>query len=196
MTAIAEHPSMTADDLLALRDGDRFELVNGEMVERNMGWESERIGTNLIGLLWAVCQQGGLGWVNGSNASYQCFQQAVPDDRDRVRKPDVTFIAKERLSRDEMPTGHCPIVPDLAVEVISPNDLYYEVSEKVDEYLRAGVRLVWVVDPHTKSIRVHRADGTLQDLHEADELSGELVVPGFRCLVRTLFDVPSQMNAS
>ncbi len=72
--------------------------------------------------------------------------------------------------------------------MISPNDLYGEVEEKVDEYLLAGVRLVWVIDPQTKSIRIHRANRTVEDLNVTDELSGEDVVPGFRCRVADLFD--------
>ena len=191
MSVIAEPQLMTPDDLLALRDGERFELVNGDLVERNMGWESEWIGTNLLALLWAWSQQHG-GWVNGSSAGYRCFEEAVPDDPDRVRKPDVSLIAAHRLSTDQLPTGHCEIVPDLAVEVISPNDLYSEVEEKVDEYLRAGVRLVWVMDPHTKSIRVHRHDGTVSNLHTDDKLDGENVAPGFQCSVRQLFPQTSQ----
>jgi Uma2 family endonuclease len=74
--------------------------------------------------------------------------------------------------------------------VISPNELYSEVEEKVDEYLAAGVRLVWVIDPPHRSVRIHRADGTVTDLHESDELSGEAVVPGFCCPVAELFHPP------
>lgn len=190
MIVATQPETMTSSELERLADDLRCEIVNGELLERAMGWESEWIGVNLLGLLWSHCQQTQCGWVNGANAGYQCFRQAVPDDPHRVRKPDVSFIARERLRREEMPTGHCDIVPDLVAEVISPNDLYYEVNEKVDEYLRAGVRLVWMLDPCTRSIRVHRADGSLQDLHVSDELTGELVVTGFRSTVRAIFDVP------
>ena len=190
MSAIAEHPPMTAQALLALRDGEQFELVHGELAEKTMGWESEWIGTNLVALLWMHCRQHG-GWVNGSSAGYRCFEESVPDDPDRVRKPDASYIAAHRLSPGELPTGHCELVPDLTVEVISPNDLYSEVEEKIDEYLRAGVRMVWVIDPHTESIRVHRLDGTVNDLRGDDELDGGNVVSGFRCPVRQIFAVPS-----
>lgn len=199
MTAVLEQPpvmtpargrSFTADDLLQHPDSDRFELVNGELVERNMGWRSEWIGTQLVIRIGAHCQKTGQGWVNGSSASYKCFDELFPDDPDRTRKPDVSFIARNRLPWNQFPAGHCNLVPDLAVEVISPNDLYSEVEEKVCEYLRAGVRLVWVVDPRTESVRIHRADGTVSDLRVHDELSGEDVLPGFRCRVNELFHDP------
>ena len=85
--------------------------------------------------------------------------------------------------------GHCRIAPNLAVEVISPNDSYEEVEEKVREYLAANVELVWVINPATRSVRVHRADGSVTDLDENSELDGENVVPGFRCRVCDLFAV-------
>ena len=169
-----------------------FELVNGVLIDRQIDWMSAFWGTNLLGLLGAFCAKHHSGWLNGSAAGYQCFHEVCPDDPDRVRKPDGSFIALDRLSSDALPQGHCEIVPDLAVEVISPNDRYHEVEEKVDEYLQAGVRLVWVVHPQKKTIRIHRANGTMQDLHLADELSGEDVLVGFRCPVSEVFRLPQK----
>ncbi len=186
----AARPRVTAEELLAMPDDKRFELVNGELVEHNMSWESERIGTNLIVLLGSFVRKQNSGEVNGSSAGYQCFEEIFPDDPDRVRKPDVSFISANRLPRPPISRGNCTIVPDLAVEVISPNDLSEDVEEKVDEYLRAGVRLVWVVHPQAKTIRIHRANGSVQVLRLADELSGEEVIPGFRCPVSEVFRLP------
>lgn len=89
----------------------------------------------------------------------------------------------------ELERGFLRIAPDLAVEVVSPNDTVYEVDEKVEELLAAGVRLVWVLNPETRIVEVHRLDGTVSKLHVADELSGEDVLPGFTCPVAELFDV-------
>ena len=172
MSAVAE-ARYSAADLLKLPDRDRFELVNGDLVERNMGWESSRIGFRLARFLDNHCDPQQLGWVNGPDAGYQCYEEVYPDDPDRVRKPDVSFIRLERLSPGDRPEGHCDIVPDLVAEVISPNDTAYEVREKTEEYLRAGVQIVWVIDPHAKQVDVHRADGSLQKLYENEELSGE-----------------------
>lgn len=190
MSAIAE-ARYSAADLLKLPDRDRFELVNGELVEKNMGWESSRIGYRLGLFLGMHCESNHLGWVNGPDATYQCYEVVYPDDPDRIRKPDVSFIRLERLAPEDRPEGHCEIAPDLVAEVVSPNDTYYEVREKTEEYLRVGVRLVWVVDPHTRSVQVHRADGSTEELHENQELSGEDIVPGFRLLIGELFRVPA-----
>ena len=189
----AARKRVTADELLAMPNAKDFELVNGELVERNMGWESECLGMNLSALLWNYCREHGCGWVNGSSAGYQCYEEVCPDDPDRVRKPDVSYISAERISADVNLWGHCDLVPDLAVEVISPNDRYHEVEEKVDEYLSVGVRLVWVVDPLAKTIRIHRANGTIQDLRLTDELSGEEVIVGFRCPVAEVFRLPQKL---
>lgn len=183
MTALVEKTRCTPEDLLTMRDGDLYELVDGELVERNMGGKSSWIGGELHGNLWSFNKDARLGWVFPADASYQCFQE----DPTRVRRPDTSFIRFGRLPGEQPPDGHIRTVPDLAVEVVSPNDLYSEVRTKVEEYLRAGVRLVWVIDPDTRSVDVRRADGSVSQLGEKDELTGEDVLPGFRCAVRDLF---------
>lgn len=176
----------TPADLLALPDGDRFELVHGEFVERHLGQRSSRIGGKLLHLLYVFNEAAGLGCIYPADASYQCF----PDDPQKVRKPDVSFICKERQAPQDEPEGHSRIHPDLAVEVLSPNDLADEIDEKVADYLGVGVLLVWVVHPRLRMVVVHRHDGTSAVRREQDELSGEAVLPGFRCLVRELFTGP------
>ena len=129
------------------------------------------------------------GWLLPADASYQCF----PDDPGKVRRPDVSFIRLERLSLAQASEeGHITIAPDLAVEVVSPNDNLYDVDEKVQAYLRAGVCLVWVVNPRARTVEVHRAKGMGTILREQDELSGEDVLPGFRCRVSDLFVAPTE----
>ena len=86
--------------------------------------------------------------------------------------------------------GHNRIAPDLAVESVSPNDLAYDVDEKVQDWLLAGTRLVWVVNPQTRTIEVHRAQRPGSIFREGDELDGEDVLPGFRCQVKELFEPP------
>ena len=91
--------------------------------------------------------------------------------------------------------GHVLIYPDLAVEVVSPNDLAYETQEKVEEYLRAEVPLIWVIYPQDHVVLVYRKDGSTARLCDGDELSGEDVVPGFSCRVHDLFpDVPQSLK--
>ena len=76
------------------------------------------------------------------------------------------------------------------MEVLSPNDRDYETDQKIEDFLRAGVRLVWVINPETRTVLIYRADGTISGLREQDELSGEDVVQGFRCRVGDLFLPP------
>lgn len=178
-----ETKTFSPEDLLAMPDGIDYELVDGQLVARNVGSISSWVGGRLYGLLFAYCQARALGWVWPADKGFQCF----PDAPDKVRKPDVSFIKSDRLHNDQLPEGFVKIAPDLAVEVVSPNDRVYEVDAKVLEYLGAGVPLVWVINPKVRIACVHRADGSTQLLRETDELSGEQVVPGFRCSVRELF---------
>ena len=181
-------PSMTftPDDLLRMPDGDRYELVHGKLVEKNMGFQASVVGGILFALLWNFAKQHSLGWVLPSDTSFQCF----PNHPLMVRKPDVSFIDASRLAAKEIPEGHCRIAPDLAAEVISPNDLFEEVSIKVNEYLAVGVRLVWVIDPKVERVFVYRFDGSAAILTNQDQLSGESVIPGFNCAVADLFKMP------
>ena len=189
ITPPASSPSpagrMTPADLQNLPNEKDFELVDGQLEERNMGFDSSRIGATLVILLGMYCRQMRLGPVIGADYGYQCF----PDDLEKIRKPDVSFIRAERLVGVNMSAGYSRIAPDLAVEVISINDLFVDVSKKVQEYLAAGIPLVWVLDPESQQIYVHRSTGaTILSVH--DELSGEDVVPGFRCQVSELFAPP------
>ena len=174
----------TAADLLTMPDGDRFELVDGELVEIEMSNESGWVAGEVYRRIANDAIEGSLGWAFPDNTSYQCY----PWDENRIRRPDASFISKARLPEGPLPAGHCPIAPDLAVEVVSPNDLYYDVELKVQEYLRVGVGLVWVVNPVTRSVMVDRA-GTESPSRFAESatLTGEPVLPNFRCQVADLF---------
>lgn len=178
-----EQRTYTPEDLLTMPEGKHFELVGGELVETTMSMVGAWVAAQMIELLNAVVRTRNLGIVLSETASYQCFT----DEPGRIRRPDASFICKGRLNREQFEHGHCPIPPDLAVEVVSPNDLYYDVEHKVSEYLGAGVRLVWVINPDRRNIRVFALDGNVRQLSESDELTGDDVVPGFRVHVADLF---------
>lgn len=178
---------VTPEELLQRADSVNFELVDGQLVERAMGTESSGVGAQILGLLWAFLKDHPLGRLLGADAGYQCFLDAP----DKIRKPDVSFIKSGRLPGDKMPAGYCKVRPDLVVEVVSPTDQVYELEEKVAEYLRAGVPLIWVVNPPTRSVRIHRprtaAQGSVSEVTESDLISGEDVLPGFSCSVAEFF---------
>ena len=179
---------LTPEDLLNLPDGVKYELVDGRLVERNMGLESSEIAGRIIVLLGLFLRGRGLGHLFLPDAGYQCFPHAPG----KIRRPDVSFIRTGRLPGETTPKGFSTIAPDLAVEVISPNDVAEELEEKVADYLRAGVSLVWVVSPVTRSVRIHRprsaASGPVGVLSEDESITGEEVLPGFSCVVREFFE--------
>jgi Uma2 family endonuclease len=186
MSTVATNLPFSPDELLTLPDADAYELVGGELVERKMGAKSSFIAGKVYARLERFCDDQRLGWVFPEGTSFRCF----PDEPDKVRRADVSFIRFGRLAREQLPEGHLRTAPDLAVEVVSPNDLAYDVDSKVEDYLQAGVRLVWVVNPATRTVRVHRPDGPGATLRADDELTGGEVLPGFRCSIRDLFVLP------
>jgi Uma2 family endonuclease len=180
MITVATEKRYTPEDLLTMPDGKLYELVDGRLVERKTSVWSSYVAGVIFHLLHSFCCEHRRGWVFPEGTSFRCFP-ALPG---RVRKPDVAFIRLQRLSLEQATTeGHCPIAPDLAVEVVSPNDTTYETDEKVREFLDAGVPLVWVVNPEQRTVEIHRATGTGTILRENDEIGGEDVIPGFRSRV-------------
>jgi Uma2 family endonuclease len=171
------------EDLDLIVDGDLYEFVHGMPVEKRMGAKSDEIAGLLLTMLNNFARPRGLGRVYGAQTGYRCF----PHDEKLVRKPDTSFVARGRLPGDQSPDGNIEIAPDLAVEVVSPNDLYEEVEAKVRDYRSAGVKHIWIVSPESKTVLVRRLDGTCTEVGEAGELSGEGVVPGFTCKVAELF---------
>jgi len=105
-------------------------------------------------------------------------------DPDTVRGPDVAFV-RNRLPQP-IPNSYLEFAPDLVVDVLSDNDRPGEVLAKVGDWLDAGARLVWVVDPERRLARVYRADGTEHMLDETDQLLGEDVLPGFSCTLASI----------
>ena len=178
---------MTAEDLWAMPEvpGKRFELVRGELVEvPGAGGVHGMIVGLIYRLLWAVAHERRLGHVAPDGVSY-----VVSHDPDVVRVPDVSFVRRERIPADGIPVGYWPFAPDLAIEVVSPNDRAETLRIKVREYLDGGARVVWIAWPDTRSVDVHPVDGPVVELGPDDELDGGDVVPGFRVRVGDLFAV-------
>ena len=175
----------TPEDLLEREDGALYELIDGKLVERHMGARSSEVAANIISLIRPYAFERKLGKVFATDCGYQIFAS----DPKRVRFPDASFIARGHLPEDKTPEGHVRVPPDLAVEVVSPNDTAADVVDKADMWLRAGAQLVWVVFPESRTVHAYRqGNNNSLALAEGDELSGEDVLPGFFCRVAAIFE--------
>src|SRR5205823_5747669 len=169
---------MTADELLRLPDdGWRYELVQVELRKMSpSGAEHGAVATHIIVSLGAYVKAHALGRVYSSETGFRISRQP-----DTVRAPDAAFVRAERVVDT---AGFFNGPPDAAFEVISPGDTYSDIEEKTLDWLRAGVKAVVVVDPRTKSVRIHRADGAtnVDDVVEVDD-----VIPGWQLALTELF---------
>ena len=175
---------MTADELWRLpNDGQRHELVQGAL--RTMppsggehGWVMLKVGGPL--LQYVEIHQ--IGLVYGGEVGF-----VLAENPDTVLAPDVAFVRRDRLAGMGDMRRFLRGAPDLAVEVISPSDLYTEVDEKVAAWLEYGVQMVLVVNPRRRVVAVHRPGRPPRVLTETDALDGEDVVPGWTLPVRAIF---------
>jgi Uma2 family endonuclease len=177
---------LTAEELLRLNlPNKRTELVRGVLVVREpAGYVHGDVAMRLGAEIHVFVERHDLGRVFAAETGFTLARKP-----DTVRAPDVAFISNARLP-DPPPRGFAEMAPDLAVEVLSPGDRPGEVLEKVSDWLKAGARQVWVVDPGRASAHVYRADGRESLLGENDSLAGEDVLPGFGYRLDALFRKP------
>ena len=175
---------LTADDLLRLPDdGRRYELLDGEVKEMApAAYEHGRVLTKVVIVLGSYVEANDLGEVVAGDPGI-----ILRRNPDRVRAPDVAFFARERVPTGEARAKFVDVVPDLVVEIVSPNDTAAEVQQKVEEWLRVGVRLVLALYPGTRSVVAYQSLATVRVHTETDSLTGEPVLPGFSCPVSSLF---------
>lgn len=180
----SQKTALTAEQLLHLPDdGYRYELVKGELNKMPpAGARHGGIAATIAQVLANYVKSNRLGIVFGAETGF--WIQHGPDT---VRAPDAAFVANERLPEGGLPAGYFEGAPDLAVEVVSPNDTASEVQAKVEDWLRAGARLVWVVYPESHSVTVFRTWDDVRMLTAEDTLTGDPALPGFTCPVQELF---------
>lgn len=166
---------MTAEELLRLHlPNKRAELVRGLLVVREpAGYHHGDVAARLLVAIANHVNANGLGRVFAAETGFMLTRNP-----DTVRAADVAFVSAARLP-DPPPRGFADLAPDLAVEVLSPDDRPGEVLAKVGDWLNAGARAVWVVDPVRVLARVYRADGSESILGATDALRGEDILPGF-----------------
>ncbi len=173
---------LTAEDFARMpNDGKRYELVDGVPVEvcrpkpihgkvagRLMRYIGTHVDDNDLGM--ATVESG----------------YVTKRDPDNVRGPDVAFISKERLGNHNL-NDYVPTAPDLVVEVVSEYDTPGGIALKIDEYLNAGARLVWIVYPDQKRVAVYQANGQYHGVSTDEVLDGGDVLPGFKLALRDVF---------
>lgn len=157
-----------------------YEVVNGIPEERPMaGALHGNIIARLIIRIGSFVEAHGLGEIYSPDTTFMIGQNQ--------RLPDIGFIAADRIPNEGQPKGMWEIAPDLAVEVISPNDVYAKVLQKVDDYLEAGVQQVWLVLPEQQSITIYRSPFDVTVFQDEMELVSEDLLPGFRCNLSDIF---------
>ncbi|MBI2567585.1 MAG: Uma2 family endonuclease [Candidatus Schekmanbacteria bacterium] len=180
-TAIQERP-ITADELerIAHRHG-RSELVDGRIIEMSpTGAKHGDVEGAAYLLLHTFVRKHQLGKV-------QCGEVGCKLPNGRVRAPDVLFIRAERIPSSGSPKGFWPFAPDLAVEIVSASETASEVRDEANEWIAAGSRAVWIVDPATRTVTVFQLAQVPRILATGESLEGGDVLPGFACTVAEIF---------
>ncbi len=183
MTTPTKHRITTAEELFNMPDdGYRYELVRGEL--RKMaptGGEHGWIESDIDSSLNPYVKANNLGRTFSGDTGF-----LLERDPDHVRAPDIAFVRRERIEAIGKTVFFWPEAPDLAIEVISPNDRYTEINEKVADWLAAGTRMVVVVNPRNRTVNVHTPGSTIT-LKLGDTLDGGDVVPGWQMPVADIF---------
>lgn len=182
----APTPLMTAEDLLRLPMGlgERYELVDGGLQTISpAGPLHGRIAVRVGGRLDAHVHRKKLGAVYGAETGF-----TLRRNPDTVRAPDAAFVGKTRLPKGGVARGYFPGAPDLAVEVMSPDDSAEDINAKIHDNFEAGTQQVWVVYPRTQEIQVFTSPRASIVLGLGDTLEGGDLPPGFACPVAEVFE--------
>ena len=175
---------MTAADLLALPDdGKRYELIRGELIEMAPSSHNpSRVGMRFGRRIGNFVEEHDLGHDVGADGGVH-----IERDPDTVRAPDYGFISYERAAQHPPMRGFADVIPDLVLEVVSPNDRQPAIDAKTQMWLDAGVRLVLVAYPETREVYAHHDDGSVVRYGMGDTVVGDPVLPGFTCPVADVF---------
>ncbi len=174
---------ITADELFRMPGDQRRELVKGEVrMMAPSGFDHGAIVTNLAYLLAHHVKLNNLGVILGAETGFR-----LRENPDTVRGADIAFVALSRIPQSGRPVGFWSGAPDHAVEVLSPGDTVEETEEKVDDYIGAGTRLVWVVNPKRRTVTTYRPGANPVIVRDDGQIDGDDVVPGFRCRVAEIF---------
>jgi Uma2 family endonuclease len=184
MSIITTDQITTAEELLRLPAGsERVEMIAGELrILSPSGAEHVVVSAELLRRLGNYVHDQKLGRVFSSEGGF-----IIQRNPDTVIAPDAAFVSTEKIAIFGIPRGYWVGPPDLAVEVVSPHDRMTEVDDKVDAWLKAGTRLVWVIHPRRRIAMVHRPDRPVGLIRADEHLDGQDVVPGFQCRLGDIF---------
>jgi len=176
---------LTAEDLLRMpQESIRSDLMRGELIRMTpAGARHGQIAIKFGARLDVFVTGRNLGIVFTAETGF-----ILSRDPDTVRGPDVAFVSRERIPPEGVPEGFWPMAPDLAIEVVSPGDTAADVETKACDYLDAGTRLVWVVNPKTQRVTEYRSLSDIRMLTVNDTLDGADVIPGFSLPLKELFE--------
>lgn len=181
------HPGRpwTIADLYALADDEnRYELVRGELMMMSPASPVQgRYAARLGAALSVYVDEHDLGEVYTAEPGFIL----APEPESVVRAPDLAFVSKERIPPAAQQQGFWALAPDLAVEVISPSETAEDIQIKVQDYLTAGTRLIWLVYPRTRTVLEYQSATRIRQLGHDDNLEGGVVIPGFVYPLRRLF---------
>lgn len=176
---------LTAEELLAMGDIGRCELIFGELVMMSpAGADHGVIALRLGRFLGEFVDQHDLGLVFAAETGFR-----IERDPDLIRAPDASFVRKSRLPKN-LPRGFFDGVPDLAVEVVSPDDSRREIAEKTNMWLAHGTLAVWVADPQEQTLKIHRVGRQALSLGLTDDVQDEPLLPGFVLSLSKVFRLP------
>jgi Uma2 family endonuclease len=178
---------MTAQAEIAYDIDKDYEVVDGIMEEKMAGGKHGRTIMRLGARLQMHVEARNLGDIYSPDTTFQIGQNE--------RLPDLAFVSVERIPEEGVPEGKWEIAPDLAIEVISPNDPWEKVNSKVAAYFAAGVREVWLVSLGQRTISIYNSPTQIRILKEDDELTSEELLPGFSCRLSEIFGEPVSKNS-
>ncbi|MCY3021682.1 MAG: Uma2 family endonuclease [Planctomycetota bacterium] len=173
---------VTPEELLANPHWGRCELINGKVIHMSpAGYLHGRIGARLLISVGQYVEARKLGAVCTAETGFR-----FPDGK-TVRAPDVMFVSAARIPADLSRRSYLPFAPDFAIEVVSWDDSFKDVTEKAESFIAAGVKLVWVVEPEEQRVYIYRPGRDVQRVDSGGMLSGEDVIPGFELAVAAIF---------
>jgi Uma2 family endonuclease len=172
------------DDLLRTLERPEsipVELIDGVLVEKAVGAKESLLAAWLVQALWSFAEENDLGVVLGEGAPTRLRLGLV-------RLPDVSFVSWRRIPGDEFPDDAISgLVPNLAVEVLSPSNTKREIELKLDEYFKAGVQTAWIIDPKSETARIYTSRSRFSEISPDGELVAGRILPGFRLTLRDVF---------